>query len=43
VAALAPAMFYNFYLLKNHKIADISATTEAREKYRHIFGILKIK
>jgi hypothetical protein len=32
VAALVPAMFCNFYLVKNHKIADNSATTEAREK-----------
>ncbi len=32
VAALVPAMFWNFYLVKNHKIADNSATTEAREK-----------
>jgi hypothetical protein len=32
VAALVPAIFCNFYLVKNHKIADNSATTEAREK-----------
>ncbi len=32
VAALVPAMFCNLYLVKNHKIADNSATTEAREK-----------
>jgi len=32
VAALVPDMFYNFYLVKNHKIANNSATTEAREK-----------
>jgi hypothetical protein len=32
VAALVPAMFCNFYLVKNHKIADNAATTEAREK-----------
>jgi hypothetical protein len=32
VAALVPAMFCNFYLVKNHKIAHNSATTEAREK-----------
>jgi hypothetical protein len=30
--ALVPAMFCNFYLVKNRKIADNSATTEAREK-----------
>jgi hypothetical protein len=32
VASLVPDMFYNFYLVKNHKIANKSATTEAREK-----------
>ncbi len=32
VAALVPDMFCNFYLLKNHKIAKSSATTEARGK-----------
>jgi hypothetical protein len=32
VAALIPAMLYNFYLVKNHKIIDNSATTEPREK-----------
>jgi hypothetical protein len=32
VAALVPDMFYNFYLVKNHKIANNSATIEAREK-----------
>jgi hypothetical protein len=32
MAALVPAMFCNFYLVKNHKIADNPATTEAREK-----------
>jgi hypothetical protein len=32
VAALVPPMFCNFYLVKNHKIADNSATTEAKEK-----------
>jgi hypothetical protein len=32
VAALVPDMFCNFYLVKNHKIANNSATTEAREK-----------
>jgi hypothetical protein len=31
VAALVPNMFCNFYLFKNHKIANNSATTEARE------------
>jgi hypothetical protein len=32
VAALVPDMFYDFYLVKNNKIANDSATTEAREK-----------
>ncbi len=30
-------MFWNFYLVKNHKIANNSATTEASEKNKHIF------
>jgi hypothetical protein len=32
VAAFVPDMFCYFYLVKNHKIANKSATTEAREK-----------
>ncbi len=32
VAALASDMLCDFYLVKNHKIANNSATTEAREK-----------
>jgi hypothetical protein len=32
VAALIPDMFYNFCLSKNHKIANNSATTGARER-----------
>ncbi len=32
VAALFPDVFCNFCLVKNHKIANNSATTEAREK-----------
>jgi hypothetical protein len=32
VAALVPNMFGNFYFAKNHKIANSSAITEAREK-----------
>jgi hypothetical protein len=32
VAALVLDMFGNFYLVKNHKIANNSATTEATEK-----------
>jgi hypothetical protein len=30
--SIVPAMFCNFYIVKNHKIAGNSATTEAREK-----------
>ena len=41
VAAWVPDMFCNFYLVKSHKIANISATTEGTEKNKHIFGILK--
>ncbi len=32
MAAWAPDMFCNFYLVKSHKFANNSATTEAREK-----------
>jgi hypothetical protein len=32
VAASVPDMFCNFYLVKNHKIANNSATTAATEK-----------
>jgi hypothetical protein len=32
MAALVPDMFWNFYLVKKHKIAITSATTEAKEK-----------
>ncbi len=32
VAALVPDMFCNFYFVKNHKIANNSATSEARER-----------
>ncbi len=42
VAALVLDMFCNFYLVKNPKIANNLATTEAREKKLHIFGILRI-
>jgi hypothetical protein len=34
-------MFCNFYLGKNNKIANNSANTEAREKNKHVFGILR--
>jgi hypothetical protein len=32
VAALIPNMLCNFYLVKNHKTANNSATIEAKEK-----------
>ncbi len=41
LAAWVPDMFWNFYLLKSHSIANNSATTEAREKNKRTFGILK--
>jgi hypothetical protein len=34
LAALFSDMFCNFYLVKNHKIANNSTTTKAREKIR---------
>jgi hypothetical protein len=42
VAAWASGMFRNFYLMKNHQIIDNSTTTKAKEKNRHLFGILRI-
>jgi hypothetical protein len=41
-AALVPDMFCNFYLVKNLKIVYNLATTEAREKNKCIFEILRI-
>ncbi len=41
VAALVPDMYCNFYLVKNHKIVNNSVTTEARQKNKHMFGILR--
>jgi len=41
VAAWFPDMFYNFYLVKNHKNAINSTTTKVREKNKHRFGILR--
>ncbi len=32
VAAWVPYMFCNFYFVKNHKTANYSTTTKAREK-----------
>jgi hypothetical protein len=43
VAALVPDMFYNFYVVKNLKIAKNSAAIEAREKIiAYPIGILRI-
>jgi len=41
VTSLVPAMFCNFYLVKNHKIADHSATTKAIEKRSTYFESLE--
>jgi hypothetical protein len=42
VAALVPDMFCNFYLVKNHKNANNSVTTEAREKINTYFESIEI-
>jgi hypothetical protein len=42
VAARSTDMFCNFYLVKNHKIAENSTTTKAREKNQHRFQISRI-
>jgi hypothetical protein len=36
VAAMVPDMFCNFYVVKNHKTTNNSATTEAREKNTYL-------
>jgi hypothetical protein len=43
VAALFPDLFSNFYLVKNHKIAKNSTTTEAREKISTDLESLELK
>ncbi len=43
VAALVPDMFLNFYWVKNHKIANNSATTEPREKVSTDLEYLEFK
>jgi hypothetical protein len=43
VAALVPHMFCNYYLVKTHKIANNSATTEAREKISTYLKSLEFK
>ncbi len=40
LAARVQVMFWNFYLLKSHKIANNASTTESR-KNKHSSGILK--
>jgi hypothetical protein len=44
LAALFPDMFYNFFLVKNHKITKkkTPTTTKVREKNKHRFPILRI-
>ncbi len=42
VAALVPAMFCNLPLVKNYKNAHNSATTEAKEKNKHIFDVFDV-
>jgi hypothetical protein len=43
VAAWVPDMFCNFYLVKNLKIANNSATTVAREKNAQIWNPLNFR
>jgi hypothetical protein len=43
VAALVPDVFYNLYLVKNHIIANNSATTETREKIITYLESIEIK
>jgi hypothetical protein len=38
VAAWFPDVLYNFYLVKNQKIDNNSATTKARNKKAHILN-----
>jgi hypothetical protein len=42
-ARLVPDMFCNFYLVKNHKIANNSATTKAREKISTYLEFLEVE
>ncbi len=43
VATWVPDMFSNFYLVKSHKIANNSATTEAKEKISTDFESLEFQ
>jgi hypothetical protein len=38
MAAWFPGMFFNFYLVKNHKIAKNLTTPKAREKKAQIWN-----
>ncbi len=42
VAAWFLDKFCNFYLVENCKIAKNSTTTKARDKNKHVYGILRI-
>jgi hypothetical protein len=42
VAAWVQVIFYSFNLVKNHKTAKNLTTTNAREKNKNRFGILRI-
>jgi len=42
VASWFPDMFGNFYFVKSHISTKNSSATEAREKNKHRFGILRI-
>jgi hypothetical protein len=42
VEAWVPDMFWNFYLVKDYKIANNSTTAYAREKVKDRFGILLV-
>ncbi len=43
MAAGVPDMFCNFYLMKSHRIANNSATTEAREKITTFLESVELK
>jgi hypothetical protein len=43
MAAWVPNMSCNFYFLKNHKIADNSTTTKAKEKIVRIWNIYNFR
>ncbi len=39
---MGPIYVLHFYLVKNNKIANDLAATEARDKNKHQFGVLRI-